>query len=278
MKMMPTSSSTYTLYLDEINPNDPFKYFCLAGILVRDDIYKEQIIPEVNNLKNKVFGTTDIILHEIEAHSAKYGTPYYIFRKNPEKKREYWDGVRQLFSDSDFKVLAVAVEEAEINRLYPSKKDRYFIALQVILENYVHFLMHHGPEAKGSIVIESRNPGQDSKLSILFRDLIKIGTLFFYNVHLQDHLTTISFPKKEENIIGLQIADMIPNPLNRYLSEVNQKEATGNLIEMILEKAYDGFVGKRDRFGIKVIPSKKERESMGKVISRESKELNRVNL
>ena len=109
-------------------------------------------------------------------------------------------------------------------------------------------------------------------------DLIKIGTLFFYNVHLQDHLTTISFPKKEENIIGLQIADMIPNPLNRYLSEVNQKEATGNLIEMILEKAYDGFVGKRDRFGIKVIPGKKERESMGKVISRKSKELNRVNL
>lgn len=111
-------------------------------------------------------------------------------------------------------------------------RDKYFISLHLILENFVNFLQRN--DGKGNIIIESRNPTQDEQL--------------------QKHLGTVSFPVKQENIIGLQIADLIPNPLNRDLSEMPQKQ--DGLLELIKQKAYHGddTIQQEKRFGIKVIP------------------------
>lgn len=240
---------SYTLYLDEILPNAGLKYFCLAGILVSEENYTNEVIPAINQIKNDIFGNTTVILHEADIRKATVGTPYEIM-KQEAKRKAYISQVNKFFQEQNFHVLGVAIHEDQLKHLYPNVRDKYFIGLQVILENYINFLERKN--AIGNIVIESRHPKQDQQLQIHFYNLKATGTLFYEQCTLQKHLGTISFPLKADNIIGIQIADMIPNPLNRQLSEMKQK--IPGLIDEINKKAYDGSIGKDKRFGIKLIP------------------------
>jgi len=250
----PSTCNSYTLFLDEILPSGPLKYFCLAGIIVRDDIYQEILVPRVNQLKQEVFGTTDVILHEKDILKARTGI--YSVLQDSQKKEKYWDGVREIFSEYDFKVVGVAIDVEELKKLYVrSRKDKYEVAMKLLLENYVNFLDRCGHEdAKGSIIAEARNNYQDSEINRYYYALKHSGTLFYAGFHLRTRLNDLEIVEKNKNVIGLQIADMIPNPLNRYLSKHPQRMETGNLINLILDKAYDGCVNRPDRFGIKVIP------------------------
>ncbi|MEB9335641.1 DUF3800 domain-containing protein [Bacillus cereus] len=242
---------SYTLYLDEILPNTGagLNYFCLAGILASEENYTNEIIPAINQIKNNIFDNTTVILHEADIRKAAVGTPYEVMRQEV-KRKSYISQINEFFQEQNFHVLGVAIHEDQLKHLYPNLRDKYFIGLQVILENYVNFLERKN--AIGNIIIESRNPKQDQQLQIHFHNLKATGTLFYEQYTLQKHLGTISFTLKADNIVGIQIADMIPNPLNRQLSGMKQK--IPGLIEEINKKAYDGAIGENKRFGIKLIP------------------------
>jgi Protein of unknown function (DUF3800) len=239
----------YTLFLDETLPIGNLKYFCLAGFIVKEDVYKKEIIPEVNNLKQKFFNSTAVILHEVEIRKAAKGTPFEIFQDD-QKRNEFWDNIKEIFKKYNIYILSASIHEKRLKNLYPTMRDKYSICLQVILENYVNFLERH--DGVGNVVIESRNQTQNEQLQGHFHGLKVTGTLFYEPLELQKRLGTISFPLKEDNNVGLQLADMIPNPLNRHLSKAKQK--IPGLMDIIHSKAYDGLINDKQRFGIKVIP------------------------
>jgi len=56
---------------------------------------------------------------------------------------------------------------------------------------------------------------------------------------------------KDDNNIGLQIADFIPNPVSREFSGIKQKST--NLFTEIKNAAYDGNESLSDRFGFKKV-------------------------
>lgn len=240
---------SYILFLDEILPIGNLQYFCLAGFAVEQDLYANKIIPEVNKLKQDLFGNTTVILHEAEICRPEKGTPYEIFRK-AENRNYYWEKIKEIFQSHDVHILSASIHGQDLKKLYPTMRDKYFIGLQIILENYVNFLERHN--GIGNVTIESRNQNQNEQLQGHFYNLQATGTLFYEPRLLQKHLGTISFPLKEENNIGLQLADMVPNSLNRYLSQAKQR--TKGLIDVIHGKAYDGLIKEKNRFGIKVIP------------------------
>lgn len=241
--------NSYILFLDEILPSGDLKYFCLAGFVVSQDVYAKSIIPEINELKQDLFGNTTIILHEMEIQRPQKGSPYEIFRK-AENRNFYWEKIKEIFQKYNASIFSASIHEEELKYLYPGMRDKYFICLQLILENFVNFLERHN--GVGNIMIESRNQKQNEQLQGHFYNLKATGTLFYEAKHLQKHLGTISFPLKEENNIGLQLADMIPNSLNRDLSK--RKQRTKGLIDIINAQAYDGLINDKQRFGIKVIP------------------------
>ncbi|MGP1910669.1 DUF3800 domain-containing protein [Metabacillus sp. JX24] len=243
--------NSYHLFLDEILPSENLDYFCLAGVLLDERTYTKEIIPAVNKIKQEIFGDTTTILHDAEIRYAKKGSRYEIFKK-AETRNTYWKEVKSLLQNHEMFILSASIHEKDLFRLYPTMRDKYFICLQVILENYVNFLERHN--GIGNIAIESRNPGQNDQLQSHFHILKANGTLFYEPKVLQKHLLNISFPLKEDNNIGLQIADMIPNPLNRDLSGTKQK--IKGLVDIIHSKAYDGLVEEKQRFGIKVMPRK----------------------
>lgn len=243
----------YSLFLDEIYSGGHFDYFCLAGIIVKTEDYKRNVIPELENVKRKFFkGDTSVVLHAKKIQDRKSDTPFSVFQDRDVTK-EFWEDSKKLLSKHDIRGLAVAVNEEELKKMYPGVRNIYFSALQVIVENFVHFL--ESVDGVGTITVESTNPAPeqfDEQLSQHFHHIKANGTLFYDRRIIQRRLGAISFPLKEDNIIGLQLADLIPNTLNRKLCGYKLK--TYGLIDVFEKIAYDGFCDKKDRFGIKVIP------------------------
>lgn len=239
----------YKLFLDEIYPNDGLKFFCLAGIAIKVDVYDNVIMTKVKKLKKLVFGKDNIIIHEQEIRAQKDA---FAVLKNSKARHMFWEGIEEIFKENDFHVFAVAIHEEELTKLYKGhKRDKYFISLQVILENFTHFLA--SKNGKGYLEVESRDRAIDEQLQNHFYSLKILGTLFYEPNILQKHLGTIKFPSKSENVIGLQLADLIPNPLNRQLSSMKQKQPS--ILDVINQKAYDGDgISRIDRFGVKKIP------------------------
>lgn len=241
----------YYLFLDELKPSTQFNHFCLAGCIIKENDYTNIIIPRINKLKDDVFGNRGVILHEIEIRRAEE-MPYKIMR-NKKKREEFWNHMNALFSIPNlFTTIGVAINCTEYHRLYNSNHrcDEYFIGLQIILENFTHFLERNN--GVGSVVVESRNAKEDEKLQNHFYTLKANGTLFLDKNALQKRLSTISFPLKVDNNIGIQLADFIPNPLARKTGGLPQKKPT--LYSHIEQKLYDGGLGLPNRFGLKVIP------------------------
>lgn len=242
--------SEYFLFLDELKANKEYPYFCLGGCFIEDVYYRKTIVPYINKLKNQMFGKTTVVLHEHEI-AGKSGD-YKVF-KNGVKNKFFWDSMNTLIKDYDIRTLCVGVDVNKLKSTYPTKgkmlNSEYYVALQIILENFVHFLQ--STDSTGCVHIESRGLTPDYQLQEQYDIIRQNGTLFLPKEVFQKRLKTISFPLKIDNSIGLQIADFIPNPIARHFTGVDQKE--NSLFESIRLKSYDGGSNLIERFGIKKV-------------------------
>lgn len=161
--------------------------------------------------------------------------------------KRFLEDFRSVF-DEKVTVIGVTIKTDEISQMYneDDRNDMYLIALQVMLENFCHFLIQN--ESVGRIRVESIDEIHDQKLRVLFYRLLYTGTLFYSNKTLQDHLLGIDFRRKDDNEIGLQIADFVPNPLARFALAKEQKATS--LFDAIKARIYIHS----NRFGHKIIP------------------------
>lgn len=238
----------YFLFLDESKPNTNFRYFTLGGVILEKNVYQEKVIPLINQLKIECFGNDEIILHEIDIRK-KQGDFTEITK---ESQKKFFEKLNQVFNDTDFfKVVAVSIDLDTFDKLYNKEgtNDIYYIALQLLMENFTQFLTVH--EGVGTVYLETTDTANNTKLQNLFYMLKANGTLFLKKETLQKRLSTINFSIKSENNVGLQLADFIPNPLTRHALGMKQKPFS--ILESIQSNLYDGNVGIKSRFGHKII-------------------------
>ena len=133
--------ANYFLFLDELKPNNNYKHFCLGGIFVEEEYYRKKICEYVKNFKYTIFKTHNIVLHESELKSNK---GKFRLLKDEKVNKRFWDYMHKLFDEYDFKTMCVCVDYAKFVSTYPTKgsmmNSEYYVALQIILENFVHFL------------------------------------------------------------------------------------------------------------------------------------------
>lgn len=238
----------FYLFLDESKPNTNFQNFTLGGIVIEKMDYETKIKPMVNELKKECFGSDQVILHEIDIRQ-KQGDFVGISKQQQEL---FFERLKELFSENNLlSVFAVSVNIDDLDKLYKEedRNDIYYIALQLLMENFVQFLSTH--DGVGTVYLETTDATNNAKLQNLFHLLKATGTLFVKKEVLQTRLCTINFAIKSENIIGLQLADFIPNPLARQALGKRQKPYS--ILEGIETKLYDGKVGMSERFGFKII-------------------------
>lgn len=247
--------ANYFLFLDELKANNEYKHFCIGGCFVEESYYRKTLVKNVNILKNDIFGNTSVILHESEARAHK--NAFKKFSKDSEKEILFWRRLGDIYKNSDIHTLCAGVHKENLKKYYPTKNEKdseYYIALQIVLENFVHFLIEN--KSTGCIYFESRDMNADYDLCKHYNMIKESGTLFLDGKLMQKHLRCISFPLKLDNNIGLQLADFIPNPVARNFQQIDDKtdeQRELNIYQQIKEKAYNGDIDKNDRFGLKKV-------------------------
>lgn len=242
--------ANYFLFLDELKSNKEYKHFCIGGCFVEESYYRDKIVKQVNGLKNDIFGNTSVILHESEIRS--YKGNYKKLKSSPEKDKNFWNMLGDVYKNNDIHTLCAGVHKDNLKKYYPSKNEKdseYYISLQIILENFVHFLID--VKGTGCVYFESRDMQSDFELYEHYNMIVENGTLFLGSKLMKKHLRCISFPLKLDNNIGLQLADFIPNPVARHFQDMEQREL--NIFTEIKEKSYNGNIDRNDRFGLKKV-------------------------
>ena len=255
----------YSLYLDEsqTHDKDDNQFFCIAGVIVaRED---EACIQEaVHRLKEEFWPDYDnpgaIILHEKDIKAAanpffrkknKLSAEYQVFKQKSVRRRLY-EKIEGIFSLDKMTVLGSCIDVSKLYQYFPQEilADRYLIAIQIILENFVHFLSVHNGE--GQIYYESRGEVPDRELQLRFNHIKAIGSMFVNPYVLQRHLREISFPSKRDNVEGLQIADFVPNGFARHAAGLQTKDSTYSTVRKY--RYAGGIADGYKRFGVKFIP------------------------
>lgn len=147
--------------------------------------------------------------------------------------------------------IGVCLDAAQLIKLYGGDTNpNLAIALQLLLENYCHFLMHHN--STGNICYESLQEPGNQGLRQRFYALEALGTMYYTSRFFQAHIGDISFSSKTENLSGLQLADFIPNTLARSASGLAPKHQPFK--RTVLKHLYDGGLGMKFKYGFKCIP------------------------
>lgn len=237
----------YILFLDESKNTPPSVHICLGGCAIEKEYYEKTIKPFMSAMKKEVFDDENIILHETELRAVKK-TEYAVLR-NKEKRELFWNRMAELFDNHNITVFSAVINPEKHRNLFNSKylNDEYSICLEIVLEQYAHFLEKNN--AVGSVCIESQNTKADNRLNNHYQRLIKRGTRNLNNMALQKHIGALSFYMKTDLNVGLQIADFIPNTLKKYIHSLPQKKPS--IENSIVSKLYDGGISEPNEFGVK---------------------------
>lgn len=269
----------YTLYLDESETSNSCNgnpHFCMAGAIIRDDDYPF-IEGKLIDFKRRIFSTfpnpEGIVLHQMNIINAEKGRldktkfpEYNQFRANKIRANFYTEFTK-IFDYNKIIIVGGSInkntmakgfdikkpQKQPLPEGYRNKTDAYLVALQLLLENYCHFLcMHNGI---GQIIYETRNLVPDEKLRDRFYHIKLMGSMYITKEAMADHLLGMDFVDKKDNNAGLQIADFIPNAFARNHAGFGTVGSNDAFFRKLAYYRYNG-INMRDqaRFGVKYMP------------------------
>lgn len=235
----------YYLFLDETKPNAHGSYFALGGYAIKREDYENILKPQLQKIKSDLMPQPELPLHLYDMRKNIKGFEFLVDAKI---RKSLFDRIKNLVQSLDISVFVASIDTENYKNMYCGQtNDIYDIALQTILENFVHFLLVN--KGVGSFFIESRNQAENKFLQICYYRLLTGGTLFINSDTIMKNLSILSFPLKSDNNLGVQLADFIPVSFVRKL--IGSKDYCG-LYKLFESKLYRGYGGNmEERFGFK---------------------------
>lgn len=260
------SGDNYILYLDESkfkNNKDEARFqecFCVAGVVIKESQLPE-LDAKLNALKRGLWpdntNAEKIVLHEVDIRAARNRRSssgnYNVFRSN-QKYRAFYEGLADIIESLDLRIIGASLNTSEISLKYNESHHtyEYNVAMQCIIENYCQFL--NKKNAKGLMVLESRNEVENNLIKSKFYYLKAMGTMFVSSKALQNRIKEIEFINKYENNSGVQLADFIPYYFARKHTGADyQQPKIIKFNDALRVKRWDGGCLNASRFGIKII-------------------------
>ncbi len=240
-------SNLYRLYIDESGDHSyrgvdseqtDRRYLCLLGCAFNVDEYSESFCPAMGKLKVKYFGQgpdDPVILHR-EEMVAKHGVFSVLI--DAARNKEFCEDFISLIEDQHFRLFAVVVDKfgTQGKKYGPLPTHPYHIGVLAMMERYYGWL--NFTKGHGDVLAESRGGREDSQLKSAYRTVYDSGTRFRGAEFFQSALTSkeIKLKKKEHNIVGLQLADLLAYPVRReMLHEVKRGNAPSGFTKAIAD-------------------------------------------
>ena len=258
----------YRMYIDEVgnsdlagsdNPNE--RFLCLTGVIIELTYVDQVAHVEIEMLKRKYFHShpdEPVILHRKELVNRK---PPFEALSDPQIEKSFNDDLLLLLHKLDFKVVAVTIDKLEHRKRYQVwRYDPYHYCLAILVERYVLWL--NSKNRVGDVMAESRGGKEDRRLKDSFSRLYQQGTDFIEPAQFGRALTSkeLKVKPKQNNITGLQIADLIAHPIYKEMTgrllDTNSRNIFGTKVYQILQesKLIKGPRGQIEGWGLKWLP------------------------
>jgi hypothetical protein len=207
------------LFLDEsgdhnlitIDPQHPI--FVLGGIIVNKDYAKGEMTDRLKDFKEELFGTTNITLH-----TADFTRHRNCFErlKNNDFFIEFYTKLNLLISKLDITVLACAIKkELHTDKYGVDAIDPYHLSMNILIERFCFAIGHDG--IRGQIIAEARETTLDRQLNLAWQNVKTSGTKFMRAIEINRRICSLDLRTKQDNLAGLEIADIIVTPIARHL-------------------------------------------------------------
>ncbi len=242
------------IFLDEAGDhslsqiNNDFPIFALAGVIFNPEDYQISV-NKINKFKLKYFSHEGIILHSREI-SGREGD--YNFLNNTELRESFLEDLSRNIQSLELKIIASVIKKKVLVNKYKNPFNPYSLALEFVFEKVFEYACTHKVDYI-HFIAESRGSKENKELHKVFKQLRgenrfcekDIIPCFVDSGKLNSIHARLEFRKKQSNVIGHQIADLIVSPIARTI--LSNKEHPS--LKYFKEKFIFGFSK-----GVKVFP------------------------
>ena len=201
--------------------------------------------------------SVDRRLHEPSIRGRRLGHFLNRFGTDPEA---FSVTLENVLSETQYKIIASVIRKDEYKALFGRgridhflPRAQYHIALDFILERFVHFLYHEANDARGVVIAERIGPKEGAELIKEYTRLQLEGTQYISPSWFRYQLNeTLYFGDKDDLFAGLEMTDIIARPI---AEKVLKPSETPVRWEAIKGKFYDGGQGRPESYGLKVFPT-----------------------
>ena len=214
------STSRFIAFFDECGDHSlskidkDFPLFLLCTVIVEREAYAHQVIPAMAAFKLRYFAHEGINLHSREIRKAD--GPFSILH-NETVRKSFLPELSALIATLPFTLFITAIhKQAYAQRYGNGAKNPYDVALEYSFERVLHFMEEH-KESQLPVIAEARGQQEDDALRASFHRLMTQGTDYNKAERFQKLVCPISFRRKQDNIAGIQVADLCAHPTARHL-------------------------------------------------------------
>lgn len=191
-----------------------FPLFLLCTVVVEREAYARHMIPALAEFKLRYFAHEGINLHSREIRKAE--GPFGILQ-NETVRQQFLAELSAMMAALPFTLFITAIQKtAYAERYGKDAKNPYDVALEYSFERILHFLENQN-ETRLPVIAEARGQQEDDALRASFHRLMTQGTYYNKAERFQKLVCPISFRRKQDNIAGIQVADLCAHPTARYL-------------------------------------------------------------
>jgi len=214
----------YRLYIDESgDPSTSTKslaqdpYLTLVGVAFETEYYRDEFQPDLEDLKKRhlPYDPDDPpILHRCDIRN---GTEAFRVLRDDEKRKTFEEDLVELVGAAKYCLFCVVInKEKNAQRYGPMCPGQYEYAMAGLIPRYAGWL-NYSVHGRGDVMAEARYPKGDRDLDRAYEDIYLNGTINYPGPKpvggkiIQKTITTrsIKFKKKDKNIAGLQLADLL---------------------------------------------------------------------
>jgi hypothetical protein len=214
------SKSRFIAFFDECGDHSlskidkDFPLFLLCTVIVEREAYAQKIIPALAEFKLRYFAHEGINLHSREIRKAE--GPFTILQ-NETVRQKFLPELSALIATLPFTLFITAIHKVAYAQRYgDGAKNPYDVALEYSFERVLHFLEEQ-KESRLPVIAEARGLQEDDALRASFHRLMTQGTYYNKAERFQKLVCPISFRRKQDNIAGIQVADLCAHPTARHL-------------------------------------------------------------
>ena len=190
-------------------PGSGTNALAVAACLFTQRDYVELVDPTLRGLKREFFGRDDFALHEIDIRKRK---GMFTSLGGDQRRFEFEAKIREVIRLLPFRLIAVVVDKRSLYGAPSSGLDIYELSFRAGFRLLDRFLSATRSIVRVDLIAETRGGYEDARLTETFQRFEAWPGLMRETVSYELH-----FAGKQDVVAGLEIADLVANPIARHV-------------------------------------------------------------